>query len=125
MAKLLIRCERPYHSYIWPNARLGDKRWGDENLMTKLTRDCGPGFFSIIEVVDDRGNHIETVHLPEVSPAAKEAPEAPKRKRGRPKKVRDGEEVDKQGNQKAGGVTKDAARKERQDHPRVKVEGGG
>jgi len=83
MAKLLIKCERPYHSYIWPEAKPGDKRWGDENLMTKLTRDAGGGFFSILEVVSDRGEHIQTVHQPEAPKA-----EAPKPPKSPPKKKR-------------------------------------
>jgi len=91
MAKLLIKCVRPYHGVLWPNAKPGDKRWGDEGLMARLARDGAGSHFIIVEVVSDRNEHIQTMRQPEVPPKAEaQAPEAPKRKRGRPKKVVEG-----------------------------------
>jgi len=86
MAKLLIKCLKPYHSYIWPHAQAGETRWGDENLMAKLTRDSGGGNFSILAVEDDRGALTKTMPNVQVPPKAEEAQEPPKKKRGRPRK---------------------------------------
>ena len=82
MAKLLIKCIKPYHSYIWPHAKVGDTRWGDEHLMGKLARDSGAGFFAIVAVEDNRGVLAKTG----AAPPTEKLPVAPKRPRGRPRK---------------------------------------
>lgn len=89
MAKLLIEAMRPYHSNTWPHAKKGDRVWGDSNMLRRLERDTGPGWFKIVEIVDDRGvinveAHRDGSDNPDGAKAPPETP--PKKKRGRPKK---------------------------------------
>ncbi len=89
MAKLYVECIRPYHSYLWPHAKVGDKQWIDDNTMSALVRDVGGGYFSILAVEDDRGTLTKTMPDIKVPVEAKEPEvpqEPPKKKRGRPRK---------------------------------------
>jgi len=92
--KILIKANKSYHSYIWPHASTGDQRWVDENILAKLNRDAGAGMFSVLKVekddvsIDLEKNGASTKVSPTPETKAKEV--QPKRKPGRPKKVKDG-----------------------------------
>jgi len=85
VAKILLKCIRGYHSNLWPHARPGERRWVDGDFITRMNRDGGMPCFEVVEVQDG-----EAVREPEVPAEAKaEAKEAPKKKRGRPKKIKE------------------------------------
>ena len=93
--RILVKANQSYHSFIWPHAAAGDTRWIDENILGMLNRDGGSGMFSVLKVetpdvtIDleaHSGPHKAPPPVEEVAP-----PEVkPKRKPGRPKKVKDG-----------------------------------
>ena len=81
---MLIKANKGYHSCYWPHANAGDKKWVDDWMLAKLNRDAGPGMFSVLKV--EAPGAVIDIEANDNEPVPAKAEEAPKKKRGRPRK---------------------------------------